>query len=156
MIDTTNKRILRILQDDARSTNAAIGREIGLAPSAVLERIRRLQAEGVVRAFRASVDRGALGYRVTALVQVRTDAPLRSDEVARELGRIPEVLEIHDVAGDACFVLKVVAQDIEHLHELINARIGGVAHVVSTSTTIVLKTYKETTSAPIGAGSEAN
>lgn len=110
MIDTTNQHILTILQEDARSSNAAIAREIGLAPSAVLERIRRLQAEGVVRAFRASLDRAALGLGVTAFVEVRTDAPMRSDAVARRLEAIPEVLELHDVAGDACFLLKVVAR----------------------------------------------
>lgn len=154
MIDTTNQQILMILQEDARSSNAAIAREIGLAPSAVFERIRRLQADGVVRAFRASLDRGALGYGVTAFVEVRTDAPMRSDAVARSLGTIPEVLEIHDVAGDACFLLKVVARDIADLHALINQRIGGVAHVRSTATTIVLKTFKETTVAPLGATHE--
>ncbi len=156
MIDTTNKQILTILQDDARTSNAAIGREIGLAPSAVLERIRRLQTDGVVRAFRASVDRDSLGYRVTAFVEVRTDAAVKSDRVAEGLARIPEVLEIHDVAGDACFLLKVVARDIRGLHVLINERIGAVANIRSTSTTIVLKTFKETTALPVGAAEEVN
>ena len=70
-------------------------------------------------------------------------------ESCGEIGRIPEVLEVHDVAGDDCFLLKVVARDIEHLHTLIHERIGAVEAVTATSTTIVLRTFKETTIVPI-------
>ena len=113
MIDSMTRQILDLLQSDARLSNAEVGRQVGLTPSAVLERIRKLRGAEVIEAFTARLDRRRVGYGVTAFIQLRTDASLRSAEVADQLARIPEVLEIHDVAGTDCFMLKVVARDIE-------------------------------------------
>lgn len=149
MIDRTSREIIDILQESSRTSNAEIGRRIGLTTSAVHERIRRLQDDGAVERFTARVNRERLGWGVTCFVHLKTRASLRSADVAAELARIDEVLEVHDIAGADCFLLKVIARDLEHLHDLIQREIGAVEDVESTATTIVLKTFKETTRCPI-------
>lgn len=153
-IDRIGVRILSLLQEDARISNSKIAREVGLAPSAVLERIRRMREDGLIRSHTTILDRKALGFPITAFVEVRTSASLRGEAVVEGLAAIERVVELHDVAGDACYLLKVIAQDIDDLHRTIHHEIGKVEGVVSTSTSISLKTFKETVAVPIGRSSQ--
>ena len=149
-VDGRDRKILELLQSDARTPNAEIARSIDLAPSAVHERVKGLRERGVVRGYHASIDRAAVGFGVAAFVEVRTGQPLHDVETGEALAAIDEVLEVHDIAGDACFLVKAVARDLEHLHAVVNAKVGSVPGVSSTKTTIVMKTIKETVAVPIG------
>ena len=143
-LDPLDLRILEILQTNARETQVEIARDIGLAPSAVLERIRKLEARGVIRGYTALVDPKALDLPILAFVAVRSDETGTDDQVAPALAKIPEVLEVHHVAGDDCYLIKVRARDAEHLGVLLRTRFGRIPGVRSTRTTIVLETVKET------------
>jgi Lrp/AsnC family transcriptional regulator, leucine-responsive regulatory protein len=149
IIDGVDLRILEILQANARETQADIARDVGLAPSAVLERVRKLEARGVVRGYAADVDPQALGLGMLAFVAVRSDEVGADDHVAQALADCPEVLELHHVAGDDCYLIKVRARDAEHLGQLLRMRFGRIPGVRSTRTTIVLGTVKETFRLPI-------
>lgn len=142
-------RILAILQENARTTQADIAKTVGLAPSAVLERIRKLEAKGVIREYAALIDPHVTNRALLAFVAVRTSEHGSEQTAAQALGRIPEVLEIHDVAGEDCFLLKVRARDAEHLGHMLRRQIAAVPGVTSTRTTIVLETLKETSRIPI-------
>jgi Lrp/AsnC family leucine-responsive transcriptional regulator len=147
MIDEIDKQILNILQQDARIANAEIARQVGLAPSAVLERIRKLEDRGVIKGFETKLDAAAVDYGLTAFVAVRThDCCSETDKF---LAEIPEVLEVHDVAGEDSYFLKVRVKNTEHLSRLLRERLKNVPNVASTKTTIVLQTIKETTALPI-------
>jgi Lrp/AsnC family leucine-responsive transcriptional regulator len=146
--DPVDLQILEILQANARETQADIARAVGLAPSAVLERIRKLESRGVLRAYTAEVDPTALGLGLLAFVAVRTD-DFVDDGIARTLAESPEVLEVHDVAGEDCLLVKMRARDAAHLGQLIRNRIGKIPGVRSTRTTIVLETIKETPRLPV-------
>ena len=143
-MDPLDLRILEILQTNARETQVEIARDIGLAPSAVLERIRKLEARGIIRGYTALVDPKALDLPILAFVAVRSDETGTDDQVAPALAKIPEVLEVHHVAGDDCYLIKVRARDAEHLGVLLRTRFGRIPGVRSTRTTIVLETVKET------------
>lgn len=117
---------------------------MGLAPSAVLERIRKLEARGVIRGYTAQIDPRALDQGMLAFVSVRSEEGPGEDTVARSLAECPEVLEVHHVAGEDCYLIKVRARDAEHLGSLLRTRFGRIAGVKSTRTTIVLETVKET------------
>jgi Lrp/AsnC family leucine-responsive transcriptional regulator len=143
-LDQLDVRILEILQTNARETQVDIARDIGLAPSAVLERIRKLEARGIIRGYAALIDPKALDLPMLAFVAVRSDETGSDDHVAQALANIPEVLEVHHVAGDDCYLIKVRARDAEHLGLLLRARFGRIPGVRSTRTTIVLETLKET------------
>ena len=148
--DDIDARILDALQRNGRVTQVEIARAVGLAPSAVLERMRKLEARGVIRGYSATIDPRAAGLGLLAFIAVRTaEAPEEEDSVAASLAEVPEVLEVHHVAGDDCFLVKVRTRDAEHLGELLKARIGRIRGVRSTRTTIVLGTIKETQALPL-------
>ena len=148
MLDAIDLQILDLLQDNARIPQVEIARLVGLAPSAVLERLRKLEARGVIRGYAAHLDPKALDQRLLAFVALRTTDRSAETRVAQTLAAIPEVLEIHHVAGDDCLLLKVRARDPEHLSQILRDRLG-LDGVRSTRTTIVLESIKETTKLPI-------
>jgi Lrp/AsnC family leucine-responsive transcriptional regulator len=154
-IDQTDLYILEILQANARETQADIARAVGLAPSAVLERLRKLEGRGVIKGYAAQIDPKAIDRGMLAFVAVRSEEAPGDDNVARELADCPDVLEVHHVAGDDCYLIKVRARDAEHLGSLLRTRIGRIAGVRSTRTTIVLETVKETNRLSVGRDKEA-
>ena len=143
-IDDIDRHILDIIQKNARESQVDIARAVGLAPSAVLERIRKLESRGVIRGYSAHIDPRALDQGMLAFVSVRVADGPGADLVAQALAACPEVLEVHQVAGDDCYLIKVRARDAEHLGLLLRTKFGRIAGVKSTRTTIVLETAKET------------
>ena len=149
MIDQTSLAILETLQSDARISNAEIGRRVGLAPSAVFERIRKLEERGAVRGYNANIDPASVDLGLLAFVMVRSDERRGSPITEAALVAMPEVQEVHHIAGEDCFMLKVRVRDTAALNELLADRIGSIESVRSTKTTIVLRTAKETSTIPI-------
>ena len=147
MIDALDQAILNILQQDGRTSNAEIARQVNLAPSAVLERIRKLEEKRVIRGYSADIDSKALDFGLTAIVAIRTSEC--GEGVGEQLAAVPEVQEVHEVAGDDCFYIKVVSRDTESLGRFLREKIKGIPNVVGTRTTVVLKTFKEGTTVPI-------
>jgi Lrp/AsnC family transcriptional regulator, leucine-responsive regulatory protein len=142
-----DKKILNIIQKDARISNAEIARQVGLAPSAVLERIRKLEERGTIRGYVTKIDAAEVGFGLTAFVAVRTHECC--GETDKFLAEIPEVLEVHDVAGEDSYLLKVRAKNTEDLSRILRERLKNVPNVASTKTTVVLQTIKETIALPI-------
>jgi Lrp/AsnC family leucine-responsive transcriptional regulator len=155
MIDGTDSIILNILQSNARTSNAEIARQVGLAPSAVFERIRKLEERGVIEGYCARIQPKAIGLPLLAFVFVRADDKPGAEQTARRVAEIPEVLEVHHVAGEDCFLAKVRAADTESLGRLLRERLGGIASITSTRTTIVLDTVKESAALPIESAADA-
>jgi len=155
ILDDTDLHILELLQTNARETQVEIARVVGLAPSAVLERIRKLEARGALRGYTAQINPKALGWGLLAFVAVRSDEAGSEHRIAQALGEHPEVLEVHHVAGDDCYLIKVRARDAEHLGQLLRMRFARIPGVRSTRTTIVLETVKETSRLPLPKREEA-
>jgi Lrp/AsnC family leucine-responsive transcriptional regulator len=155
MINDLDRQILTILQGNARTSNAEIARKIGLAPSAVFERIRKLEERGVLQSYSARIDPRAVGLGLVAFTFVRSNDRPGGIQTAEKLAEIPEVLEVHHVAGEDCFLVKVRATDTEALGRLLRERLGKIGTITSTRTTIVLETVKETAELPILVEEEA-
>jgi len=154
-IDDTDRRILTLLQDNARISQSDIAKAVGLAPSAVMERIRKLETRGILTGYVALVDPHAVDQRMLAFVAVRTRVVGDEErEVAARLAAIPEVLEVDYVAGDDCLLLKMRARDAEHVGQLLRNQVSAVPGVRSTRTTIVLGSMKESPRLPIVVGDE--
>ena len=143
MLDAVDRKIIGLLQRDARISNADISRAVGMVPSATLERVRKLEEKGILKGYHAAVDPGAMGMGLLAFVFVKTTEGWTTRETAHALAAIPHVLECHDVAGDDCYLLKVRAGDAGHLNRILREHLGRMETVVSTKTTIVFETYKE-------------
>jgi Lrp/AsnC family leucine-responsive transcriptional regulator len=148
-VDDIDQRILGLLQQNARISNADIAREVGMAPSATLERVRKLEERGVVQGYEARLDPALLGRGLTAFIFVRSQGMKAEKGAAQVLAALEEVQEVHHVAGEDCFLVKVRAADTHDLHRLIRDRIGAIPQVTSTRTTIVLETVKETLKIPL-------
>ena len=142
-MDTIDEQLLTILQSNARTSNADIARRVGLAPSAIHQRLRKLEERGVVEGYAARVRPESVGCGLLAFVFLRTDETLGSFAAAEAVAALPEVLEVHDIAGEDCYLVKVRVRDTSALHALLRERIGAIPLVRSTRSVIVLKTILE-------------
>jgi Lrp/AsnC family leucine-responsive transcriptional regulator len=149
MIDDTDREILKILQQNARISNAEIARQVGMAPSAILERIRKLESRGVILGYEARLNPEALGLGLLAYVSVRSSDMSSELRTGQLLAAIDGVQEVHHIAGEDCFLVKVRVRDARTLGQLLRERIGSTGGVVFTRTTIVLETLHETTHLPL-------
>jgi Lrp/AsnC family leucine-responsive transcriptional regulator len=148
-MDEKDRQIVMILQKNARTSNAEIARRLGMAPSAVYERIRKLEARGIICGYEARLSSKALGLGLVAYVFVRTREPVGKLETGARLAELPEVQEVHQIAGEDCYLVKVRAADTEALGRLMRKRFGSIPSVRSTRTTIVLTTLKESALLPV-------
>ena len=149
MIDEMDRRILSLLQQDARLPNAEIARRVGMAPSATLERLRKLEERGVIQGYEVRLDPRKLGLGLTAFIYVKAQDKQGEVETGDRLKQHPNVLEVHHIAGEDCYLVKVRATDTEDLGRLLRSDFTGMPGVSSTRTTIVLGTLKESTRIPI-------
>jgi Lrp/AsnC family transcriptional regulator, leucine-responsive regulatory protein len=149
MIDAVDVKILNILQSDARTPNAEIARRVKMAPSGVLERVRKLEERGIIRGYQAQLNAKALGLGLVAFVFVRAEGTWSDIGVSDQLAAIPEVQEIHHVAGDDCFLVKIRTENTDTLGKLLRERFATIPMIRSTRTTIVLQTEKEVSTIPL-------
>jgi len=152
-LDGTDRQILDVLQKNARTSNAEIARRVGKAPSAVLERIRKMEARGVIQGYEVRINPKALGHGLTAFTFVHAEDAVGSVRSGRELAELPEVLEVHHTAGQDAYLIKSRVEDTEALGMLLR-KIGHIESVRDTRTTIVLTTVKETLAQDLGFGTD--
>ena len=133
-IDNFDQKILQLLQQDARISHAEVGRQVHLSQPAVSERIKRLEAAGVIRGYRADINPKALGYQITAMIRISTQ---QGRPYAEFVARCPEIIDCYTVTGEDGAVMRVLATDVEHLQRVINE----LNAFGSTSTAIVLTTH---------------
>jgi Lrp/AsnC family leucine-responsive transcriptional regulator len=155
MIDAIDARIIEILQAHGRISNAEVARQIEMAPSAVLERIRKLETRGVIQGYTARLAPEALGLGLLAFVFVQADERVGDVGAGRQLAAIPEVLEVHHVAGEDCYLVKVRAEGPEALGRILRDSFGAIAQVRTTRTTVVLSSVKESMDLPVPASGKA-
>lgn len=143
MIDSIDREIINIIQDNARIANVDIARQLGKSPSVILERMRRLEQRGIIQGYEARINPKPLGLGLTTFILVRSDEPVGETEVGENLAKIPEVQEVHHVTGDYGYLLKVRVTDTDALAGLLK-KFGALGRVSDTRTTLVLSTIKET------------
>jgi Lrp/AsnC family leucine-responsive transcriptional regulator len=149
MIDDISLKILKILQKKARVPNVEVARQVGLAPSAVLERIRKLEKQGIVEGYEVRLNPQFFKRGLIAFLTIKTNEHANDAEIGKKLAHRPKVQEVHYVAGDDAFLVKVRAADLEELDRLIREKIKSIDGVRSIQTAIVFSTYKETSQIPI-------
>lgn len=154
MIDEKDARILEALQKDGRMTNVELARAAELTPSATLERVRKLEERGLIRGYMALLEPQALDLGLLAFIFVRVDDREdimgEADSTAEALAGLPSVQELHHLAGEDCFLIKVRARDTDDLYRILKEELGQFKTIRSTRTTIVLKTVKETPRLAVG------
>ena len=149
MIDEISLKILKILQEKARIPNVEVARQVGLAPSAVLERIRKLENQGFIDGYEVRLNPKRFSRSLVAFVIVTTHKVADEKQVGKKLSEMLGVQEVHYIAGEDAFLVKVRVSDNEELGQFIRDKISSIKAVKSTRTSIVLSTYKETARIPI-------
>lgn len=143
MLDSTDIQILNILQDNGKITNAELARQIGMAPSGVLERVKKLENKGVIEGYEVRLNPRALGISLSTFIQIKTSDAVGSSEIGRELAKMDEVQEVHWTAGEYNYLVKARVSSTETLAQLMK-KFGEIPGVRDSRTTLVLDTLKET------------
>ena len=142
-MDKTDLQILKILQKKARIPNVEVARTIGMAPSAVLERIKKLEAKGVIQGYEVRLNPDMFDCAMIAYIRIRTVLPGQARETGALLSRIEQVQEVHYLAGEDCIMVKMRVRNNTELETVLTEKITGLDSVRETRTSIVLSTYKE-------------
>jgi len=142
-LDQIDLSILRHMQKNARISNKDLASELGLAPSAVLERVKKLEKKNVITGYVASVNPDAVDLKLLAFISMKSSNKVGCTDTANELAKIPEVLEVHVIAGEDCYLVKVRTRDSASLMGLMRNSFSSIPNLTSIRTTIVLETIKE-------------
>jgi Lrp/AsnC family transcriptional regulator, leucine-responsive regulatory protein len=151
MIDEIDFKILKILQEKARIPNVEVARQIGMAPSAVLERIRKLENQGFIDGYEVRLNPDRFGRSLVAFVHVTVTSHNPDESFGDRVAQLAEVQEVHYIAGEDGYMLKVRVAGTVELGHLVRDLIGGMAGVTGTRTHIVMDTIKETSRIPLDA-----
>ncbi|MEO6732605.1 MAG: Lrp/AsnC family transcriptional regulator [Ferruginibacter sp.] len=143
ILDKIDLAILRLMQENARISNANLARELNMAPSGVLERVKKLEQKNVILQYTARLNPVPLQQKLLAFVFMKAADGLGCNVTAKELAKIPEVQEVHHVAGDDCYLIKIRTADSASLMDLMRNKFSKIPNILSTRTTIVLETVKE-------------
>ncbi len=144
-MDDADRRIVDLLQRNARTTQSELAKAVGLSQPAVAERIKKLEERGVIVRYTARVDAAELGVDVTAFIGVGIEHPKFFDAFTRKVKGLDEVLECHRVAGEDSYLLKVKTKNTRTLDRLLVEVLRTIPGVTRTHSTIVLASVKEET-----------
>lgn len=143
-LDDIDRRLLDLLQDDCRTALVRLGEQVGLSAPSVLERIKKLEAAGIVDGYHAVLDAKRLGLDITAFIGVITGHPAAIGQFEQQVTAMADVLECHHVTGEYTLLLKVKTANTSSLERLIR-RIRMLEGVARTETLVVLSTHVERT-----------
>lgn len=141
-IDETDARILDLLQRDGRESFADIGQAVGMSGPSAHERVKKLEARGIIKGYVAVADPTLLGYGVLAFIFIKQVPGTISTDLTGDFGEIDEIEECHHLAGESDYLLKVRATDTRHLERTLH-RIQQVPHVFTTETQVVFSSAFE-------------
>jgi DNA-binding Lrp family transcriptional regulator len=150
-LDAIDKKILEILQANSNITNAQLAQEIGLSPAPTLERVKKLETQGVIKSYHAVVDMASVGLGVCTFVTVSLKGHNKDniEKFIKAISRIPEVVECHHVTGQADFILKIVAPDIPAYQNLMLEKVTNIEVVDNMQSIVILSTFKDSRVLPL-------
>jgi Lrp/AsnC family leucine-responsive transcriptional regulator len=148
-LDEKDLEILMQLQPNSTMSNAELSKKLGMAPSAVLERVKKLEQKGIIQGYPTRINPDALKLKLLAFIFVKSSSGPGDISLAKHLADLPEVLELHHIAGEDCYLLKIRAEDPQSLIQLMREKFSKLSGILSTKSIIVLETLKETNYLPI-------
>lgn len=142
-LDKIDLAILRLMQENARISNVQIAKELEMAPSGILERVKKLEQKKVITQYTTRINPAAMDLKLLAFIFMKASDNCGCLNTAEELAKIEEVQEVHVVAGDDCYLVKVRTADSASLMALMRNSFSKIPNILSIRTTIVLETVKE-------------
>lgn len=150
-LDQIDRKILEILQGNAKITNAQLATEIGLSPAPTLERVKKLEGSGIIHSYHAMLSNEKVGLGVSTFVMVSLKGHNKTNiEIfTTAIEEIEEVIECHHVTGSGDFILKIIAQDIAAYQKLMLERVTNIDVVDNMQSLVILSTFKNSKVMPI-------
>ena len=144
-LDKTDRKILDILQSNAKITNAQLAQEIGLSPAPTLERVKKLENSGVIRSYHAKLDAETVGLGVNTFVMVSLKGHNKDniEKFITSIDEIEEIIECHHVTGSSDFILKIISEDISTYQKLMMERVSNIDVVDNMQSMVILSTFKD-------------
>ncbi|UYK98065.1 Lrp/AsnC family transcriptional regulator [Pantoea stewartii] len=151
LLDKTEMKILRVLQDDARITNQELADKIGMSASPCWRKVRRLEEQGVIQGFRAVLDRKKIGAGVMVFIRVVIDCHSEDEakKFEQQVTALDDVVACYSIGGDADFLLQVVASDLETYAEFAMSVVRRLPRIKEMQSMFVLKEIKPLTAYPV-------
>ncbi|MBM7635027.1 Lrp/AsnC family transcriptional regulator [Geomicrobium sediminis] len=151
LIDSTDRQLLKALQENAQIANVDLAKRINLSPSATHTRRKRLESEGIILSYETTIDRQALGYDLLCFIYIAMNAHQRDDitQFQHNVTCLPEVLECHHVTGEYDYILKVVLKNTNDLKHFIVEHLSSLPSVTRIQTTVSYGEVKQTTALPL-------
>jgi Lrp/AsnC family leucine-responsive transcriptional regulator len=141
--DNIDLEILSLMQENSRISNADIARVLNMAPSAVFERVKKLEQKKIILQYTTRLNPAALNQNLIAFVSIQANKGIGNSHIALELAKIAEVQEVHQVAGDDCYLVKIRTTDSASLLDMMRNSMSKIPDIIITKTSIVLETTKE-------------
>ncbi|MEM0939657.1 MAG: Lrp/AsnC family transcriptional regulator [Bacteroidota bacterium] len=150
-LDKIDRKILEILQSNAKITNAQLSKDIGLSPAPTLERVKKLETSGIISSYHAQLDTDKIGLGVQTFVQVSLKGHNKKniDLFLSEINNIPEVIECHHITGSGDFILKIISSDIQSYQKLMLEKVSEIDVVDGLQSMIILSTFKDSKVMPV-------
>lgn len=150
-LDQTDRKILEILQANAKITNAQLSKEIGLSPAPTLERVKKLETSGLIKSYHAMLDIEKVGLGVSTFVQVTLTGHNKRniDAFIKEIYKIEEIIECHHITGSCDFILKIITKDIASYQKLMLERVSEIKEVDNMQSMVILSTFKDSKVLPL-------
>ncbi len=150
-LDKIDRKILDILQSNAKITNAQLSKDIGLSPAPTLERVKKLETSGIIKSYHAKLDTDKIGLGVHTFVQVSLKGHNKKniDLFIDEINKIAEVIECHHITGSGDFILKVISSDIQSYQQLMLEKVSEIEVVDGLQSMIILSTFKDSKVMPV-------
>ena len=150
-LDKTDRKILEILQSNAKITNAQLSKDIGLSPAPTLERVKKLENQGVINSYHAKLDTSKIGLGVATFVLVTLVGHNREniEQFIEEINKVDEVIECHHITGAGDFILKIISKDISSYQKLMLEKVSDIKVVDNMQSMVILSTFKDSKVLPI-------
>ncbi len=151
-LDKLDRHILRILQEDGRISMKDLGERVGLSVTPCIERVRRMERDGVISGYYAKVDPAALGAKLLVFVEITLNQKSAQafEQFRREVLRIPEVLECHLVSGDFDYLIKARIHEMAEYRRLLGDMLLELPGAAQSKSYVVMEEIKETLALPTG------
>ena len=153
-LDSIDRKILKILQSNAKITNSKLSKDIKLSPAPTLERVRKLETSGIIKSYHAMLNPERIGLNINTFVVVTLKGHNKGniDLFIKEINEIPEIIECHHITGSGDFILRVVARDIRSYQKLMLEKISDIEVIDALQSMVILSTFKESKVMPVPGG----
>lgn len=150
-LDQIDRKILDILQKEAKITNAQLSKEIGLSPAPTLERVKKLEQTGIIQSYHARLDPTKIGLGVSTFVHVSLKGHNKQNinTFLEAINQIDEIIECHHITGTGDFILKVIAKDISSYQTLMLEKVSEISVVDNMQSMVILSTFKDSKCMPV-------